>query len=140
MPYKKLIKTFLDNIWPSFGQVKYCGLFWSRINLFCANRTFSTIHTDRGVQVIWVRGGRARFWGFAPPLGPQGGGAKKNFARSAKNFQAFNPHTAKSEEYKRPLKRLFPHFLELEFYKKPIILHKNRQNADPCARKTQFYL
>ena len=33
---------------------------------------------------------------------------------------AFAPHTPKSGEYKRPLKKLFPHILELEFDKKPI--------------------
>ena len=93
------------------------------------------ISTIRGVQVIWVRGGPGReapaILGFWPPLGHLGGGGQKNFARSAKNFQAFAPHTAKSGEYKRPLKKLFPHFLELEFDKKPYILHKNRQNPDP---------
>ena len=93
-----------------------------------------------------VGGGRARsardFGVLAPPLGQldSRGGGQKKFARSAKNFQAFAPDTAKSGEYKRPLKKLFPHFLELEFNKKPNILHKNRQNPDPRARKTQFYL
>ena len=89
-------------------------------------------------------GGRGRvaplFVRFWPPLGHLGGGAKKKSSVARKNFQAFAPHTAKSGEYKRPLKKLFPHFLELEFDKKPIILHKNRQNPDPRARKTQFYL
>ena len=78
--------------------------------------------------------------GVCPPPGFSRVGAQKNFARSAKNFQAFAPHTAKSGEYKRPLKKLFHHFLELEFDKKPIILHENRQNPDPRSRKTQFYL